>query len=436
MRHEAHGLSNFRHFLQALFSSRAHRCGMNPLVRIQLERLGQTLALRSSQPIALFTLPKVGEKGKKAAFPNLIEPSERPAKPPESKDGSSHRLVAPPAPTEALSARHAVAEALSHDGIRTALYCTEARTKLIAEAQALAEALRGCAVPVRARSDRRAAVEKLHTELVTLALAVKQARGYAAAAQITVHQSAELLARVLGIGDASLYRYLPLLREVGLIDYRGNKSSATVEGETCTRADGTLIAICLQAGSQAKLCIHDFGTYRDLDADRQAGRTAYRYKRQLRESQTTLDVQWVLKPLLVWALAPGHFHSLPLEVTLSLPSSALETLLDVPCVAFADRCKAVEMAAGAVAANLADGQSHRFWCDVLWRLLRLHDQGRAEGSFGVVYNVVMRCVVDAREGFARKPGALAQSRLKGWAGWEELRRAPLRRVGPVPRVQA
>ena len=123
-------------------------------------------------------------------------------------------------------------------------------------------------------------------------------------------------------------------------------------------------------------------------------------------------------------------------MTLSLPNLALETILDVPGVGFADRCQAVEMAAGAIAANLADGQSHRFWCDVLWRLLRLHDQGRAERSFGVVYRVVMRCVVDAREGFARKPGALAQSRLKGWAGWEELRRVELRRVGTVPKVRA
>ncbi len=141
-----------------------------------------------------------------------------------------------------------------------------------------------------------------------------------------------------------------------------------------------------------------------------------------------------MKPLVIWALAPGYCHSLPLDVTLSLPSLALETILDVPSVDFSDRCKAVELAAGAVAANLADGQSHRFWCDVLWRLLRLHDQGRAEGSFGVVYNVVKRCVIDAQEGFARKPGALAQSRLEGWAGWEELRRVELRRVGPVPRA--
>jgi len=114
---------------------------------------------------------------------------------------------------------------------------------------------------------------------------------------------------------------------------------------------------------------------------------------------------------------------------------ALETILDVPNVGFEDRCQAVEMAAGAISANLADGQSHRLWCNVLWRLLRLHDQGRAEGSFGVVYRVVMRCVIDAREGFARKPGALAQSRLQGWAGWEKLRRVELRRVGPVPHMR-
>lgn len=402
---------------------------MNPALQAQLEQLGKTLASRNNQPIDLFSLRKTEQESPWRA-------PERPAEPSVGSSRPDYRHLASPDPSEALSARATVVEALSHDGIRTALYCTNARDRLIAEARALAAALRACVPTLEARGDRRAALESLHTDLVTLALAVKQARSHVSAAQLTVHQSAELLAQVLGISEASLYRYLPYLREVGLIDYRGSKSSATFEGESCTRADGTLIAVSLKPGTQAKLCIHDFGTYRDLDADRRAGRTAYRYCRQLRESLKPPLTQWVLKPLLIWALAPGHFHSLPLNVTLSLPSLALETILDVPSVDFSERCKAVELAAGAVAANLADGQSHRFWCDVLWRLLRLHDQGRAEGSFGVVYNVVKRCVIDAREGFARKPGALAQSRLKQWQGWEELRRVELRRVALVPGVRA
>ena len=401
---------------------------MNEALQAQLEQLGRTLASRNNQPIELFQLGKTEGKTPR-------KPPERSAKPLGSPNRLSHQGLVPPKPSEVISARGVAAAALSQDGIRTALYCTEARAKLIAEAQVLAEALRACVPPPVARSDRRAAIDHLHTELVTLALAVKQARGYRAADQIAVHQSAELLADTLKISDASLYRYLPLLREVGLVDYRGNKSTTNVEGESCTRADGTLIAVCLRPGVQAKLGIHDFGTYRDLDADRKAGRTAYRYRTELRESLKTPGSKWSLKPLVIWALAPGYYHSLPLDVTLSLPNLALETILDVPGVGFADRCQAVEMAAGAISANLADGQSHRFWCDVLWRLLRLHDQGRAEGSFGVVYNVVMRCVVDSREGFARKPGALAQSRLKGWAGWDELQRIALCRVASVPNTK-
>ncbi len=398
---------------------------MSPALQVQLEQLGRTLAHRNNQPVELFSLAK-------AEWNTPRLPPESPAAPVADLSGPDYRRFPPPDPSDALSARAVVAETLSHDGIRTALYCTEARDKLICEAQELAEALRADVPTLEARRDRRAAVESLHTDLVILALAVKQARGHVSAAQLTVHQSAELLAQVLGMGDASLYRYLPMLRDVGLIDYRGSKSSATFEGESCTRADGTLIAIALRPGTQAKLDINDYGTYRDLDADRRAGRTAYRYRSQLRESLKVSMGQWGLKPLVIWALAPGYCHSLPLDVTLSLPSLALETILDVPAVDFSERCKAVELAAGAVAANLADGQSHRFWCDVLWRLLRLHDQGRAEGSFGVVYHVVKRCVIDAQEGFARKPGALAQSRLKGWAGWDELRRVELRRVALPP----
>ncbi len=400
---------------------------MNRALQVQLEQLSKTLAQRNKQPVELFSFDEAEQR-----IPQ--SPPERPAAPVTGSSGPEYRNLVAPGPSETISARAVVAETLSHEGIRTALYCLEARDKLIAEATALAETLRADVPTLEARRDRRAAVESLHTDLVILALAVKQARGHKSATQLTVHQSAELLAQVLGIGDASLYRYLPLLREVGLIDYRGSKSSATFEGESCTRADGTLIAIALRPGTQAKLDINDYGSYRDLDADRRAGRTAYRYLQELRESQKPLGSEWSLKPLVIWALAPGYCHSLPLDVTLSLPSLALETILDVPAVDFSDRCKAVELAAGAVAANLADGQSHRFWCDVLWRLLRLHDQGRAEGSFGVVYHVVKRCVIDAQEGFARKPGALAKSRLEGWQGWEELRRVELRRVGPVPRA--
>ena len=84
---------------------------------------------------------------------------------------------------------------------------------------------------------------------------------------------------------------------------------------------------------------------------------------------------------MIWALAPGYCHSLPLDVTLSLPSLALETILDVPAVDFSERCKAVELAAGAVAANLADGQSHRFWCDVLLETLTVTRPGPRRGEF-------------------------------------------------------
>lgn len=400
---------------------------MNPALQQQLEQLGTTLARRNSQPVELFSLPGTERR-------TLRTPPERPPEPLEAAGTSRYRNPPPPGPSEDASVREVAATALTLDATRTALYCSDARAKLEAEAGALAEALRTGVPALEARSDRRAAAEALHTGLVVLALAVMQARGHKAASQITVHQSAELLAEVSGISTASLYRYLPLLQEVGLIDYRANKSTATVDGERYTRADGTLIAVSLRPETQAKLGIHDFGLYRDLDADRRAGRTAYRYRQQLRESPETYMGRWALKPLIIWALAPGHLHNIPLDMTLSLPTVALEAILDVPGVDFAERCKVVETAAGAIAANLADNQSLRFWADVLWRLLRLHDQGRAEGGFGVVYNVVNRCLIDRREGFAKKSGALAQSRLRGWAGWEELRRVELRRVAPVPRA--
>ena len=128
---------------------------MTPLVRAQLEQLGKTLAARNSQPVALFTLPQVGESG---GVQTPVAAPERPAEPFVGSSGPKYRHLPPPDPSEALSARAAVAETLSHEGIRTALYCTEARDKLIAEARALAVELRACSPTLEARRDRRAAL--------------------------------------------------------------------------------------------------------------------------------------------------------------------------------------------------------------------------------------------------------------------------------------
>lgn len=292
---------------------------MNPALQRQLEQLGTTLAKRNSQPVELLSIPGTDRQTPR-------KPPERPAEPLEPAVAAEYRPLAPLKPSEAVSARSVAANVLTPDATRTALYCADARAKLEAEAGTLAEALRACVPALEARCDRRAAAEALHTDLVTLALGTKQARGHKAAAQITVHQSAELLADTLGLSSASLYRYLALLKNAGLVDYRGNKSTATVDGERRTRADGTLIAVGLKPGAAAKLGVHDFGSYRDLDADRKAGRTAYRYREQLKESLKIPMGEWRLKSLLIWALAPGHFHLLPLDVTLSLPTLALEAI--------------------------------------------------------------------------------------------------------------
>jgi hypothetical protein len=109
----------------------------------------------------------------------------------------------------------------------------------------------------------------------------------------------------------------------------------------------------------------------------------------------------------------------------------LESIFDVPAVRKQDRAEMVYNAAKALTVALRDDDSTRFYCALLWGLLRLKDRGAGD-YFQSLYLMATRARTDSLEGFARKPGALFTSRVKQAPWFDEVMRQPTVRVGTKP----
>ncbi len=352
---------------------------MTPALQAQLERLGQTLASRNNQPVALFALPKESNPETPLAAPERFP---EPAEPVLRRD------------TAGIPLQEAV-ESFS--------------TRQVA----------------RVVKDLNPLALRIYALLNLLGCTVAHRRGYhRKASQVSYFCPAELICAHLRISRGSFYRSLKELLALGLVDARGHKT--TING-WAVRCDGTLWSVKLlpHRGSRARLRFDDLkAQYRDLEADIEAGNTVYA---QTRQSSTGKTDVVTFESLLVWALPPVRAQN---PVTLTVASDerlSLEILLDVPFIPKQGRREGVDRAARALAQHLTDDTSLNFYRYLVWQLLRLHQQGR--DYLLAVYQLVQRANADHREGFARKPGALFVSRLKACALWNELREVSQVRVG-------
>jgi len=265
---------------------------------------------------------------------------------------------------------------------------------------------------------------RIYALLNLLGCTVAHRRGYhRKASQVSYFCPAESVCAHLGISRGSFYRSLKELLALGLVDARGHKT--TING-WAVRSDGTLWSVKLlpHKGSRARLRYDDLkAQYRDLEADIEAGNTAYAQTRQSNTGETNVVT---LESLLAWALPPVCAQN---PVTLTVASEqrlSLEILLDVPFIPKQGRREGVDRAARALAQHLTDDTSLNFYRYLVWQLLRLHQQGR--DYLLAVYQMVQRANADHREGFARRPGALFVSRLKACTLWEEIREVPPTRI--------
>ncbi len=278
-------------------------------------------------------------------------------------------------------------------------------------------------VPVAAPLTPKA--EVLYEALRSVGLTVSDARGYCAAvSQVHFFVPGEVVADALCMARSTMYLKLEELKTADLIDARAHY--VTHRGRT--RADGMVWAVKMHPERPGPVRVpYDAlkKSYRCLSADIAAGRTAFR---QTGQSKENLEKQVDIQGILAWALPPSTTQQPVKSLTVR---HDLEQVLDVPHVDKEDRNTAVDGAAKALSIALSDTGGVMFYRWLLWQLLRLEDRHQG-GRWHSVYEMARRASVDAQEGFARKPGALFTSRLKGAPWWDELQRCPAHRVGSAP----
>jgi hypothetical protein len=270
--------------------------------------------------------------------------------------------------------------------------------------------------------------------------------------QIVLHLSAEMLAAKLGRNVDTVRVWTKVLMALGYLDARPHHSRATRNGQKGTVVDGTLYAIRLQPGHRARLSFKDLSkSYRDLDADRHAGRTAFRVidradwlEQQALEYQAQQSInrnivpddesyirgstpalvraQYLLDQLKTWAVTPGQVQdplfSDPRIYTPDELAGAVQTVQDViyllPTVAetHADkRAALVGILGAALARALNDQHSRRWYCKTIWAAWTTELEGR--GGLQVLAAQLARLDVERKEwGTLRRPAALLNARLR------------------------
>ncbi len=270
--------------------------------------------------------------------------------------------------------------------------------------------------------------KKLYTALCAAAVEVAKERGYKdTVTEITYFCPAESVALSVGVHPCTIYRKLPELRAAGLVDCRGHY--CTHNGQT--RSDGSVWTVRLTPtwGSAARVPFDYLKrSYRCLGDDIEAGTTAYQ---QMRESYPTKDKLVInLNYILRFALPPTGRKPVIVD-SRKQQRFDLESIFDVPAVRKQDRAEMVYNAARALSVALRDDGSTRYYCGLLWSLLRLKDRG-AGNYFESLYLMAKRASVDNVEGFARCPGALLNSRVKRAPWFDEVVNSPPNRVGVKP----
>lgn len=272
----------------------------------------------------------------------------------------------------------------------------------------------------------------LHSALVAAAVETARRRGYSPRiTHVCLFLPLEVLAFVCRMHRVTAWRNLKPLKELGLLDYRPLKS--TLRGETVNAGCLFQVRLNPSAGSRARLGYDDLKhQWRDLQRDVYRKNTAYRQLNDLmQQSEKNPTDELDIQPLLHWTLPPSRPKP-PLRSDCCTPRRVdLESVLDVTTAPRDDRNRMVELAAQALAQALADSGSTNFYQRLLWQLLRRFDATGEDRSYSV-YLAAQRAATDSREGFARRAGALFQSRLKQADWFAATMAAPPTRVGTKP----
>lgn len=268
----------------------------------------------------------------------------------------------------------------------------------------------------RLPKDLATSAQILFKVLVATAVETIKGKGYSTAtSHMVFHLPVEQLGRACGFSRFTVWRHLPALRELGVIDYRTHKASC--RGKTYNSGTVFMVRLNPSSGSKCRLSFHDLKfKWRDLDADVRLGRTSYKL---LKHTKPNNSKQIDISVTTVWTLAIKQ--SLPplSSVCSKHRQVALEDVLSLKTTKKADVPKAVSLAAQALSQALRDQGSKSFYQKLLWCLLKKADVLSVD-AFYQVYLAAKRCQVDDTEKFARSPGALFTSRLKKFSWYDSV----------------
>jgi hypothetical protein len=267
---------------------------------------------------------------------------------------------------------------------------------------------------------------KVYAVLVEVGIRVEQERGHAPSVVESVfHAPVELVAEAAGVSRVSVWRHLPALRALGVVDCRTHKARWR-GGEVCeTRNSGTVWRVRLtpRRGSTARVSADDL-RHRWRGAEMRGAAS----KRALKRTQEFQERSLKIQVLVDWTLSPGSIN--PVAMYVSPPAqSGLEALLALTGGRRQERAGAVDRGAQALSQALRDSSSLNWYRRLLWQLLRRYDATGQDESYRV-FLAAQRAAVDAREWDGlRRPGGLLVSRLRGAEWFAEMMAAPPVRVG-------
>jgi len=284
--------------------------------------------------------------------------------------------------------------------------------------------------------------------------------------RITLFFVADELPLLLGVCRATIYRAFEDLTESGLVARRSwFTSSRLVGGGKKGTVTGGVVAEVVLTPTQGTAAFvraeHLRKVYRNLDADRHAGRTSWQWMTEVKESHvqaqaleaeanalpqnaTTIrkinllkeeavklrqsilsnEIEKKLQHLLRWTLSLPNSN--PGSLTVSARQEAVYRLGELATASPQQRGAMIQERAEALCLVTGDNeQSLRFWRWLLWRMTIVeHVQ---PGCISAITAALMRLLVDIQEWGderverpLRRAGALFVSRLKASGWWQEF----------------
>jgi hypothetical protein len=232
------------------------------------------------------------------------------------------------------------------------------------------------------------------------------------AAQVAYHLPVDLLAAYLQVHRTTIWRWTERLEEAGLVRSRTHVATAVRGGEEKNLNTGTVWAVRLKPG-RARLHHEDLAhPWRDLRADLEEGRTAYRViypKGKRRKEERLRPVRPSLELLVRWTLGIREVPALDFLRPAPTENPTIEDAFLLVEMDAQARPTVIDRLSERMAHELSDYGSRRFYAGLLWKVVE------GEISPHALVYAYYRARAALREGYARRAGAFLQHLLKAAA---------------------